>query len=80
MLSMEMRYTRTDGSASARLDTWARLVSGLFAITIPATSVERVLSSRAAVISVSARLESTDIIANTVSVSRSFETSFIKAF
>lgn len=80
MLTVEMKSMRTDGSASVRLDTWGLHANDLFATIILATSAELVLSSQAAVISVSVHLESTDIIVNTVSVLRSFEASLIKAF
>lgn len=69
-LTMEAKFSTTDGSASVPLGTWERHANGRFATTIHATMAALVWSSLAAAISACARLESTDIIVNTVRMVR----------
>lgn len=69
-LTMEAKLSTTDGSASAPLGTWERHASDRFATTVHATLAALVWNSLAVDISACARLESTDIIVNTVRIVR----------
>lgn len=66
-LLMKMQSLRIAGSASAQPDILEHLVNDQFVRIILATLVELVLNSLEVATSVSAHLESTDIIVNTVS-------------
>lgn len=66
----EVKSTRTVGSVNVRQVTWVPLASGLFAKIIHAIMEALVLNSQAAVTSACVHLASTDIIVNTVRMSR----------